>query len=95
VFDRAETRAAIENVARAAGVRFLGLWLEAPTEALRARVAARRGDPSDAGVEVVAAQTARGAGEVGWRRIDALDQAAALSASRAALTAATGAASEA
>ncbi|MBK9082617.1 MAG: AAA family ATPase [Rhizobiales bacterium] len=92
VFDRADARAAIEAVACAAGVRFLGLWLDAPDEALRARVAARRGDPSDAGVEVVAAQTARGAGEIAWLRIDARDQAAALSAARGAL-AATGAAS--
>ena len=86
VFDRADRRAAIEHVARDAGVPFLGLWLEAPAATLARRVEARRGDVSDATVAVVEAQIAQGAGAIGWRRIEAGgDQAATLAAARGAL----------
>lgn len=74
VFDRAEDRAALERVANDAGVAFLGVWLEAPPTALAQRVAARTGDPSDATVEVLAAQQARLAarGEaILWASVDA------------------------
>jgi predicted kinase len=36
-----------------------------------ARVSARTGDASDATADVVRKQLARGAGEIGWARIDA------------------------
>ncbi|MBL8588653.1 MAG: AAA family ATPase [Methylobacteriaceae bacterium] len=86
VFDRAERRAAIEAAARAAGVDFVGLWLEAPAATLQARVAARQHDPSDATAAVVADQLARGAGDIGWTRIAAGgDQAASFAAASAAL----------
>ncbi|MAY63220.1 MAG: aminoglycoside phosphotransferase [Rhizobiales bacterium] len=70
VFSREAERQAIAQVADAAGVRFAGFWLEAPADVLRARVAARDRGPSDADEAVLAAQIRRGAGEIGWPRID-------------------------
>jgi aminoglycoside phosphotransferase family enzyme/predicted kinase len=64
-------RAGIEAAARRAGVPFLGLWLEAPIEILRARIAARRNDASDATVEVVQQAADRDPGAIAWARIDA------------------------
>ena len=71
VFLKAAERARIRDLATRAGVPFLGLWLEAPSAALAARVAARTGDASDATVEVVERQLAEDAGAVDWIRIDA------------------------
>jgi predicted kinase len=45
------------------------LWLEAPTDVLRARVAARRGDASDAGVDVLEKQLLEDEPQ-GWTRVD-------------------------
>jgi predicted kinase len=45
-------RAQMERVAIDAGVPFQGLWLTAPAEILVQRVAARRGDVSDATPDV-------------------------------------------
>ncbi len=67
----AETRAAIEAAAAAAGVPFHGFWLRAPLDVLRARVAARTGDASDATVAVLEAAAARDPGPVSWRVLDA------------------------
>jgi len=64
-------RAGIEAVARRAGVPFAGLWLEAPLDLLRARVAARQGDASDATVEVLEHAASRPLGAVTWKHIDA------------------------
>lgn len=71
VHQRPEERDAVAEIAVAAGVRFTGLWLDAPTDALKARVAARRGDASDATAAVVAAQAARPIGRLAWHRVDA------------------------
>jgi predicted kinase len=46
VYARPADRAAIEQVAAAAGVPFIGLWLEAPEPVLIARTGRRRNDPS-------------------------------------------------
>jgi len=65
-------RDAARNFAEAAGeagVPFTGLWLDAPVEVLTARVAARRGDASDADVAVVAKQFERDVGAVDWDEI--------------------------
>jgi aminoglycoside phosphotransferase family enzyme len=67
VFQRGPERDALA----ALGHGFTGLWLEAPLEVLRARIAARRGDASDATAEVLAATAARDAGEITWNRLDA------------------------
>ena len=71
VFDRAEDRAAIEAVALAAGVPFIGFWLEAPVEVLAQRIADRRDDASDADEAVMRAQVARGNEDARWTRLDA------------------------
>ena len=68
-------RARIEAIAAAAGVPFHGLWLEAPLVLLEARLAARRGDASDADVAVLRAAAARDPGPITWRRLDASDPA--------------------
>ncbi len=68
-FLRPEERAAIEDAA--AGAPFRGFWLRAPLDALRARVAARTGDASDATVAVLEAAAARDPGPVSWRALDA------------------------
>lgn len=70
-FMRPELRARAAAVAAAAGVAFHGLWLEAPAEALAARVAARSGDASDADLAVLRSQLTRDLGAIHWRVLDA------------------------
>ena len=53
VHAKPEERAAIESLAAEAGAPFTGLWLEAPREVMRARVAKRQADVSDATPSVV------------------------------------------
>jgi predicted kinase len=50
---------------------FFGFWLEAPLDTLRARVASRTGDASDADVAVLDMMAAREAGPLDWARADA------------------------
>ena len=76
-FLRPELRTAAEAAAKAAGAPFLGLWLQAPADVLEARVAARSGDASDAGVEVLRSQLTRDPGPMDWRVIDAAGSPAA------------------
>jgi len=64
-------RAAAEAVARGAGVRFDGIWLEAPLEVLRARLAARRNDASDATEAVLMRAAAVDPGPLAWHRVAA------------------------
>ena len=71
VFARPSDRIAIEEVARATAVPFLGLWLEAAPELLMARTEARGPDASDAGASIVQRQAEQGAGQVTWHRLDA------------------------
>lgn len=67
VFQREEERAALARLHPG----FTGLWLEAPLDVLRARIAARRGDASDATAEVLDATARRETGEITWHRLDA------------------------
>jgi hypothetical protein len=69
VFARPADREAIEQAAAAAGVPFLGLWLDAPESVLVARSERRCLDPSDAAV--VRGQLAQGTGPIRWHRIEA------------------------
>ena len=56
-------RAMLDGAAQAAGVPFLGLWLEAPLPVLEARISGRQHDASDATVDVLhAAQSHQSAG---------------------------------
>jgi predicted kinase len=73
VFAKPAERAEIEALAAGLGVPFQGLWLEAPPEALVDRVAARRGDASDATPDVVQHQLAYRIGDLApsWTRVDA------------------------
>jgi uncharacterized protein len=77
VFLDPRERVQIEAVAAEAGVPFEGLWLSAPEDVLVGRVAARRGDASDATPEVVRRQLAIDPGAMAWRPLDvsgALDE---------------------
>ena len=71
VFVRDEHRSAIEAVAAAAHVPFVGLWLDVPEVTLLARVAQRHGDASDADARVVRRQLVEDTGVVNWTRVDA------------------------
>lgn len=70
-FLREEERRAIATVASRARVPFTGLWLAAPPERLRARIAGRHGDASDADLAVLAAQLGYDLGRLDWRQVDA------------------------
>ena len=70
-FASADDRAAIEQVAKGAGVPFSGVWLQAPPELLRSRVSARTNDASDATASVVDRQLASATALTGWHTIDA------------------------
>ena len=67
VFLRPAERAAIA----AAGAPFTGFWLQAPLAVLETRIAARRGDASDADAAVLAAAAARDPGPIAWTVLDA------------------------
>jgi predicted kinase len=85
VFLKPEQRARAEALAKSVDVAFQGVWLEAPPEVLRARVAARVNDASDADVAVLESQLARDTGDIAWRRVDTVsafeDEARALAES--------------
>jgi len=68
---RPEQRQAFAEVARAAGVPFTGIWLEAPRPALEQRITDRRGDASDATIAVLKAQLGYDLGPIDWHRLDA------------------------
>ncbi|WP_102108060.1 AAA family ATPase [Oceaniglobus roseus] len=60
-----------QALAVVAKVPFHGLWLDAPDAVLEARLAARRGDASDADAAVLRQQRQRGAGPLSWAPLDA------------------------
>lgn len=69
-FTRTGGRDRLRALAGAAGAPFHGIWLEAPRALLHSRVAARRGDPSDADAQVLARQLRLDVGPIDWRRFD-------------------------
>ena len=73
-------RAALQ--AAIAPARFVGTWLDVPLPELERRVAARRGDASDADLAVLRQAARAGAGAGTWRAIDARETAPALAAIR-------------
>src|SRR5262249_34132292 len=71
VFLDPDERRAAENIGASLDAPFHGLWLEAHPDQLRARVAARSGDASDADIRVLEEQLERDAGPIAWRRATA------------------------
>jgi len=71
VYRNPQQRADIEALSRQARVRFDGVWLEAPPDVLAARIAARRGDASDATVDVMREQIGHLSRPPGWIGHDA------------------------
>ncbi len=71
VFARESERRLAERLARRQGAGFRGIWLEAGSETLKARVAARVNDASDATPDVIDAQLRIDIGKVNWTRVDA------------------------
>ncbi len=86
VFARPDERERIAAAARLAGVPFHGVWLDAPAALLRARVAARRGGPSDATLAVLEAQLGYDLGRIDWTHVDAAHAPEALAEAIAAKT---------
>lgn len=80
-FLREEERKRIAAMAERTGVPFLGLWLDAPSELLVARVGARGRDASDADMPVLQRQLTADTGVLDWHRIDATRDIAANSPS--------------
>jgi aminoglycoside phosphotransferase family enzyme/predicted kinase len=78
VFLHPRERAATEALASRAEVRFAGIWLDASPDILRARVAGRRDDASDADLKVLEGQLARDPGHIAWTRRDARNLNAAI-----------------
>ncbi|MEZ5817151.1 MAG: AAA family ATPase [Hyphomicrobiaceae bacterium] len=83
VFANGAQRAAVEQIATDLGVAFDGVWLEAASDVLKARVQSRTGDASDATPDVVARQVATGAGTISWHRVAAGGRAEAVTAAAA------------
>ncbi|MFI4933770.1 MAG: AAA family ATPase [Caulobacterales bacterium] len=73
VFLRAEERRGAEALADELGAPFEGVWLQGSPELLRARLAARTGDASDADARVLAEQLDRDPGPIDWRFADVAD----------------------
>jgi predicted kinase len=88
VYARPADRQAIEDVATAASVPFVGLWLEAPESVLIARTEQRRNDPSDADERVIRMQREQDVGKIGWHTIDAATSATSVLQRATELTAA-------
>ena len=76
----------VERAAGQTGVPFVGLWLMASAETLERRVAARRGDASDATVAVLRAAAKNDPGPGAWHAIDASDASLALALAKTILS---------
>ncbi len=70
-FLRADGRDRCRTLAEEASVPFTGLWLEAETAVLEARIAGRHDDASDADIAVLRGQLSAQVGPIDWLRLDA------------------------
>jgi hypothetical protein len=80
VYGEPKHRADLAAVAQRTGAAFHGFWLEAPEQVLARRIAGRRGDASDATVDVLRAQMNNITPPADWTRVNAarsVDQIAA------------------
>jgi len=66
VFAHLPERQALENVATATEIPFVGIWLEAPLNVRMSRVGARVRDASDADIDVVKRQASYETGGITW-----------------------------
>jgi aminoglycoside phosphotransferase family enzyme/predicted kinase len=80
-----DTRMRQDLASAARGTPFRGIWLTAPLKELERRIAARQGDASDAGIDVLRRSAADDPGPGDWLEVDARDQNRALQAIRLAL----------
>ncbi len=80
-------RKTIEAAAKAAGVPFVGLWLEAPLSVLEERISARSRDASDATIAVLRAASRSNPHAGDWTAIDATAAATAERQARRAIQA--------
>jgi aminoglycoside phosphotransferase family enzyme/predicted kinase len=71
VFLARDERDHCRRLAEEVGVDFQGVWLEAPADILRQRIAARVGDASDADLDVLEHQLKYDPGQIDWQRLDA------------------------
>ncbi len=71
VFLKPEERALAEALGTETGAGLRGVWLEAPAPLMTARLRARTGDASDAGIEVLEEQLQRDPGPMTWKRVQA------------------------
>jgi hypothetical protein len=70
VFARQSDREGIAATARAAGVPFVGLWIDGPPDVLARRLTRRGSDASDATVDVLHRQLVSGADHIDWLHVD-------------------------
>ena len=70
VYARPHDRDEIASAARAAGVPFIGLWIDGARDILARRLRERVGDVSDATTDVLAMQMHTGVGPIDWHRLD-------------------------
>jgi predicted kinase len=71
-FLRQDERWRISACANLVRLPFIGLWLEAPSALLMARIGSRGKDASDADIEVLKQQLKMDPGPIEWKRINAV-----------------------
>lgn len=70
-FIQPDLRGRVEDLAKAAGVPFHGVWLEAAPEVLAQRIEGREGDASEATIATLRMQLDRDVGPIDWIKVDA------------------------